>query len=52
MANNVESYLSQHFEKDEIKELEKRPDFETTKRRLEQLQADNMMDSLASRTEK
>jgi len=52
MANNVESYLSQHFEKNEIKELEKRPDFETTKRRLEQLQADNMMDSLASRTEK
>ena len=52
MANNVESYLSQHFEKNEIKELEKRPDFETTKKRLEQLQADNMMDSLASRTEK
>ncbi len=49
MAWKFEQILSTHFEQDEIQQLESMPDYEATKKRIEQIHADDMLAHLEAK---
>ena len=49
MTWKFEQVLSKHFEQEEILELENRPDYESTKMKIEQLHADDMLTQLEAK---
>lgn len=49
MSAKFESMLSKHFEQSEIQELKNRVDYNETRLKVEQLQANHMLDDLESR---
>lgn len=49
MSAKFESMLSKHFEQSEIQELKNRIDYNETRLKVEQLQANHMLDDLESR---
>ncbi|QFR39736.1 hypothetical protein A9Q91_06030 [Candidatus Gracilibacteria bacterium 28_42_T64] len=49
MAGKFEQILSTHFEQDEIQQLESMPDYEATKKRIEQIHADDMLAHLEAK---
>lgn len=49
MSAKFESMLSKHFEQSEIQELKNRPDYNEARLKVEQLQANHMLDELESR---